>query len=431
MNIHRQENCRVCGGTLEKVLDLGEIFVSSFVEKYTDDVSDRRAPVVLSKCLSCGLVQLMDTVEIDEMYKTQYWYSSALNKSMVSSLQNVVVDVESKVSVDDYDTVLDIGCNDGTLLRLYQCKNLYKVGFDPAPNLSPSEDVLFINDYFTKEKYFEVYGNEKAKVITAIAMFYDLPDPNKFLEDVKAVLRKDGIFVIQFTDLLSMFKVCAFDNICHEHLEYYRLLDVVLLLRRNGFDVVDVLYNDVNGGSIRVTACLAGSYLPKKAVVTAISEERVFFETNTFDMFEDRINSVVTSVKNFLLDCEKEGKTVYLLGASTKGNTLLQVCGINDKHIPIAGEVNPDKFGLVTLGSNIKIVSEDEALSLKPDYFFVPVWHFKRSLLTKKKIVDYINSGGKLVFPLPEFHIIGKEELEDDKWKTEDRRRTYRLSNNH
>jgi len=413
MNISKQTECRICHGELRDVLDLGIIYRSSFVKEDEVNHEDEKAPLVLSKCTDCGLTQLRDTIDLDVMYKEQYWYSSALNKSMISSLKDVVNDIESKIELQDDDTVLDIGCNDGTLLQLYS-KDVFKVGFDPAPNLNKPE-CFFINDYFTAIDYEIAVKtrNLKPKVITAIAMFYDLPDPNRFVQDVKIILHEKGIFIIQFTDLLSMFKLTAFDNICHEHLEYYRLYDVLRLLRKHGMDVVDVSYNDVNGGSIRITACHDGAYIPRPSVVSCLTKEREYLNTYGFTNFSVAIEKVKNTVTTWLkLDKDNKNK-VLLLGASTKGNTLLQVCEITNEQIPYAAEVNKDKFGLKTLGSNIKIVSEEEAFAMKPDYFFCPVWHFEKNLLTKKPIIDYIEQGGKLVFPLPTFHIVGKEELND------------------
>lgn len=411
MNIAKQQECRICKGELEDVLDLGIIYRSSFV-KDGEDFEDQKAPLVLSKCTVCGLVQLKDTIDLDVMYKEQYWYSSSLNKSMISSLKDVVNDAESKINLNDGDVVLDIGANDGTLLNLYS-KNVRKIGFDPAPNLDKHASIELINDYFSFYEYCQIDKIEQARVVTAIAMFYDLPDPNKFVEDVHKVLASDGIFVIQFTDLLSMFKACAFDNICHEHLEYYRLRDVVNLLRKHGMDAIDVSYNDVNGGSLRVTACHEGAYLPKPSLVSALTAEKEYFASHSFKDFRMCITNTILETRNFLNECKDFGKSVFLFGASTKGNTLLPVLGISDKQIPYAAEVNKEKFGLKTLGSNIKIISEDEAFAMEPDFFFVAIWHFKKNILANQKVKNYMERGGKLVFPLPYFHIVGKENNND------------------
>jgi SAM-dependent methyltransferase len=409
MSVREETYCRVCNGKLEIVHDFGNIYPSGFCEKGLENTTDR-VPIILSRCTECGLVQLKHTVDLDLMYR-QYWYSSSLNRSMVSSLKDVVNHAESVVNLCDDDTVVDIGCNDGTLLNLYSKKNLITIGYDPALNLKP-DCSYFYNDYFSVSKYFDVYGHVKAKVITAIAMFYDLPDPNKFINDVKSILRDDGIFIVQFTDLVSMIKATAFDNICHEHLEYYRLQDIVSLFKNNGMDVIDVSYNDVNGGSLRTVISHSGNMPISNRVQEYLEAEKDFLSTSPIETFVGKVEIVKDNITMFLKLMKHTNKTVALLGASTKGNTLLQVCGVSSDDIKYAAEVNRDKFGLVTVGSGIEIADEAFILNeIKPDYLLVPIWHFKESLIRKDNILKYINGGGKLVFPLPRFQLIGKEDL--------------------
>jgi hypothetical protein len=406
------KECRICKSKdLKRVLDLGEIYPSAFLSEDEKVSDDMKAPLKVCQCKDCGLVQLEHTIDLDLMYR-QYWYSSSLNKSMVYSLKEIVSDLENKIQLDDDDTVIDIGCNDGTMLQLYS-KNIFKVGFDPALNLNKPE-CFFINDYFSYDKYTEKVKtkNLKAKVVTAIAMFYDLPDPNKFVSDVVKVLDKDGIFVVQFTDLLSMFKLTAFDNICHEHLEYYSLKVVKNLLEANGLKVIDVSYNDVNGGSIRITSAHKDCYKynVSERVEIYLEEEENYFssEDHSFSSFAKRIERGKEKMRGFLKWAKEQRKTVFLMGASTKGNTLLQVYGITKEDVPYAAEVNAEKFGLRTAGSDIKIISEDSALIKHPDYMIVPVWHFITSLRNKEKIKDYLASGGHLVVPLPEFEVFNE-----------------------
>lgn len=407
MYIEEQKNCRICKSSeLSDVIDLGSIYPSSFLRDDEKVSEESKAPLVLCRCSKCGLFQLRHTINLDLMYR-QYWYSSSLNKSMVSSLKDIINEVENRGLLQNGDTVVDIGCNDGTLLNLYSDLSLNKVGYDPALNLEKPKGIYFINDYFSSGGYFDVHSQLKAKVITAIAMFYDLPDPNNFVREVKSILHEDGVFVIQFTDLLSMIKATAFDNICHEHLEYYRLVDVINLLATNGLQVIDVSYNDVNGGSVRITAAMQGRYPAQETVKQSLDNEEKFLLANTIDSFRDRIDNIKHTVQKFLKHVKKSRKTIMLLGASTKGNTLLQVYGITKDDIPFAAEVNKDKFGLRTAGSDIKIISEEQALEMKPDFLFVPVWHFKKNIVSNPKIVEYVNNGGVLVFPLPNFEIIG------------------------
>jgi NDP-4-keto-2,6-dideoxyhexose 3-C-methyltransferase len=414
MKVIREHHCRVCNGDLETVLDLGEIYLSGFVRMQEEG---QKAPLALSRCNNCGLVQLRDSVDLDNMYR-QYWYSSSLNKSMVGSLKDVVTHIESLISFDNEDVVVDIGCNDGTLLNLYSKSDLCKVGFDPALNLPKPYNCYFINDYFRAKDFTNICGVQKAKVVTAIAMYYDLPNPVEFTKEVASILKDDGIFVIQFTDLLSMFKATAFDNICHEHLEYYRLKDVLGILDQAGLEAINVGYNSVNGGSLRLVAGKKGAYDPSYSVQKFTQAEEDFFSIYGFEEFNKAIEIVKGQIENFFEYCAKKGSKVYLLGASTKGNTLLQLCGLTNKQVPYAAEVNKDKFGLRTVGSDISIIPEDEAFnsSNKPDYFLVPVWHFSDSLLNKEKVKKFILDGGKMVFPLPVFHIIDKEYYQHDRF---------------
>lgn len=403
-NITTEKKCRVCGEEIKDLMDFGKLYPSGFINKDIKLSESDKVPLVLSQCTACGLVQLKHTVDLDLMYR-QYWYSSSLNKSMVSSLRNVVEDVEERINLDGDDIVVDIGCNDGTMLSLYKPTGAKLVGYDPALNLKRNEDIIFINDYFSKDIYLELFGQLKAKVITAIAMLYDLPSPTKFVFDVKEILHENGIFVIQFTDLLSMFKATAFDNVCHEHLEYYRLKDIKNIFDICGLEIIDISYNDVNGGSLRVTAAHPGRYIPADGVKNSLRDEEDFLNFYTFDKFKESIETCKRKTVGFLKWIRDKKERAHILGASTKGNTFLQVCGIDNSMVDFAAEINEDKFGLKTVGSNIEIISETESLIKHPEYYIVPVWHFKDSILKNSAIVDYLNSGGSLVFPLPEFTV--------------------------
>ena len=394
--------CRICKSyDLKIITDLGSIYPSSFIKTDENPADDMKAPLVLCRCGNCGLVQLKHTVDLDSMYR-QYWYSSSLNKSMVTSLEEIVREIEGMVDLQDFDTLVYIGANDCTMLGQYKNKNLTKVGYDPALNLNKPEGIYFINDYFSSD----VYMFNKAKVITAIAMFYDLPNPVEFTKQVASILDDDGIFVIQYTDLCSMLRVNAFDNLCHEHLEYYSFEVVKNLLESNGLQVIDVSHNDVNGASIRVTASFPGKYRVSDSVSKELEVEKEFLTDEAFNKFSESIKSTKVKLSGFLKWAKSRNKRVYIMGASTKGNSLLQVCGVTNEDCEFASEVNKDKFGLKTIGSNIEIISEEESLIKHPDYFIVLPWHFKSSLITKSGVQDYLNSNGRLIFPLPEFTVV-------------------------
>lgn len=388
--------CRLCGSALETVLDLGNIYLNDFVEEDQDIVA---APLTLVKCKDCELVQLKHTPNLDLLYK-QYWYKSNLNKSMIKALQDIVDNVEARADLQPGDVVIDIGCNDGTMLGQYSVPDLYKIGFDPALNLAKEAKkhcTSFYNTYFgdTSIKI------PKAKAITSIAMFYDLEDPHTFVELVKKSLLKNGIWVIQFTDLLSMFKINAFDNICHEHLEYYSFKVLRNLFEQHGLEVFDVATNSVNGGSIRMYIGWKDMRRITFAVDALEKEERDYMNLfeNPFESFAERTKNIREKLMKFLDEAKVQNKTVFGMGASTKGNTLLQYFGVGTNHIDYIAEINKDKYGKRTVGTNIPIISESSALSMNPDYFIVFPWHFIDMLLEVHK--PYLKSGGKFVVPMP------------------------------
>ena len=417
MNVELKE-CRICSSkNLDDVLNLGSIYPSGFIKPDEILTEDKKSPLVLCQCKDCKLVQLRHTVSLDQMYR-QYWYTSSLNKSMVKSLQDIVENIQSYNLLKKDDVIVDIGCNDGTMFSLFS-PDYFKVGFDPALNLSEEATKhcdTFINDYFSGDMYFS-RESKKAKVVTAIAMFYDLPNPVEFTKEVTSILADDGIFVVQFTDLLSMISATAFDNVCHEHLEYYSLHDVVNLLDLAELKVIDVSYNDVNGGSVRVISTHKNNdVVISPSVEVAMVAEEKFLQEDYMKSFAEKITKVIKSVDNFLQACQETGHTVYLLGASTKGNTLLQICDITGDRVKYAAEVNKEKFGLVTAGTGIEILPENEVLGMKPDFLLVPIWHFKESILKNPKIISYMEEGGVLIFPLPKFHFEFKKAGEYERY---------------
>ena len=308
--------CRVCDGQLLTEWNLGLIYPSNFIHKWDNSNRYEKVPLELTKCASCGLYQLKHTLNLDSMYR-RYWYKSNLNKSMVQDLKDVVSYAESKVDLKDKDMVVDIGCNDGTLFEQYKNKTLYKVGFDPALNIDARTKCdLFINDYFG-----DYYQLRIAKVITTIAMFYDLEDPVFFVKNIKDTLAKDGIWIIQLTDLYSMFLTHAFDNIVHEHLEYYTLEWLDRFMKYMGLEVIDADHNYVNGRSLRICVAWPGVYKRSYIVNELIKIEKTSYEDNR--IIKELQNSM-NYIKETILDYLSNNR-VYGLGASTKGNTLLQL----------------------------------------------------------------------------------------------------------
>lgn len=405
LKIEKIKSCRVCGSSdLKLELFLGSLYPSTFLTSKSKS-GLTSAPLNLVTCECCGLVQLQHTVELDHMYK-QYWYRSGLNKSMVKDLEDVYNKSMNKLDMDDVNVHVDIGCNDGTLSTFFVDDGIISIGFDPANNLKESAEKncsFFINDYFSAD----VYGplRKRADIITAIAMFYDLPDPGKFVEDIKKVLADDGIFVVQLTDLYSMLKINAFDNICHEHLEYYTLNWLVEFFKEHDMTVFDSEYNKVNGGSLRIYVCKQGKRKPTIRRLFHQIREAIYLAKHEDwgDKLTKEIITIGTKVKTFL----STAKNPYGLGASTKGNTLLQALKIDSTTLKGIGEVNKDKFGLYTVGTGIKILSEEQVIKKNPDVCLVLPWHFESTFI--KNLDAYLENGGKLLFPMPEPRIVYKE----------------------
>lgn len=399
-------NCRICGGSLKDVLDLGDIYLNNFVD---DGTAIYKAPLTLTVCThkECELVQLKHTADLDKLYR-QYWYQSGLNKGMIASLQDVVNDIMDHISLLPGDIIIDIGANDGTMLSQFP-PNMYKVGFDPALNLKSivgQRCNRFYNTYFDADLYLADHPDPwLAMVITSIAMFYDLEDPNKFVEDIKRCLGEDGVWVIQLTDLISMLKANAFDAVCHEHLEYYSLKTICYLMGQHELEVYDVSTNGVNGGSIRVWVARKGLRKIEDSVSQHLLDEQTYLQSfeDPFVAFANRVAKEKEDLISMLQILKKQEKSVYVLGASTKGNTLLQYYNINSNLIPYAAEVNADKFGLKTVGTNLMIISELEAIAKQPDYFLILPWHFGQGIITNVRKAGY---KGKFILPLPKVSVI-------------------------
>jgi hypothetical protein len=345
-----------------------------------------------------------------EMYGDNYGYRSGLNASMVRHLQQKMRTLESLVKPKAKDLLIDIGSNDATLLKA--CSGKYKkVGIDPTGKKFKkyyAKDMVLIPDFFSAKVFNDFLPNKKAKIITSIAMFYDLEDPRAFVEDIKKCLSEDGIWHFEQSYMPSMLRTNAYDTICHEHLEFYTFKVVKNLLESCGMRVVDVEMNAINGGSFAVSACKkSAKYISNKPIIDWMlkQEKNMGLETpKPYRDFEERVYKHRENLRELVRALVADGKTIIGYGASTKGNVLLQFCGLGIKQIPYIAEVNEEKFGSFTPGTKIPIISEKEAKAKKPDYYFGLPWHFKHSILEREK--DFMENGGKFIFPLPEIEIV-------------------------
>jgi SAM-dependent methyltransferase len=419
VTIVEHKACRVCGGSLVDILSLGSQYLSNFLAPGQTD--GLMAPLELALCGTCRLVQLKHTAPTDAMYQN-YWYRSGTNQTMRQALSDIAEKAENLIDLAPGDTVLDIGCNDGTLLAAYQREGLHRIGFDPAVNLAPysrriAEHVVV--GYFEAEVFLSdpALAPRRPKVVTSIAMFYDLEDPRRFVSDVKAVLNPEGLWVVQMSYLPSMLRQNEIGNICHEHLEYYSLHSFEYLLGLHDFEVVDLELNAINGGSFRAyvrnrgadPTCFGDATYRRLASdrVQSLRDEELRLGLDspaTYRDFAFRVHRIKSDVVHFVEGQVRAGKRVYVYGASTKGNTLLQYFGLDHSLITAAAERNPEKWGRVTVGTHIPIVSEEDARRANPEFFLVLPWHFLDEFMARER--EYLRSGGRFIVPMPYFTLV-------------------------
>ncbi|MEK7384058.1 MAG: class I SAM-dependent methyltransferase [Elusimicrobiota bacterium] len=407
--------CRVCGNPeMTQLMALGVqaltgVFPRSRDEKVTS------GPLDLVKCLespggqSCGLVQLRQTYSKVEMYGGRYGYHSGLNASMVSHLRGKVADILKQVGLGAGDLVLDIGSNDCTLLKAYPESGASLVGVDPTGEqfrrFYPPH-VELIADFFSADLFRRRFPGRKAKVVTSIAMFYDLDAPMDFVADVRDILSDDGIWVVEQSYLPAMLEASAYDTICHEHLEYYGARQMRWMMERSGLKIVGIERNAINGGSFSLTVAKKSAPYPECAreLKAFLRAEEACAGLEPYRAFASAVARHREELVAFLSRARSEGKTTLGYGASTKGNVILQYCGLTEKDIPLIGEVNPDKFGSFTPGTRIPIVPEAEVRARKPDYLLALPWHFRDFIVEKE--AGYLRAGGRLVFPLPKLQVV-------------------------
>lgn len=410
-NYHELKQCRVAKtANLIPVLSLGnQALTGVFPKSASENVTV--GPLELVWCPDSGLLQLKHTYESSEMYGDNYGYRSGLNQSMVDHLTSKVRYLERLVPLTAGDVVLDIGSNDCTTLKAYERKDIQRIGIDPTGRKFAEyypEDVKLVPDFFSADAYKSVMS-KPAKIITSIAMFYDLEDPIAFARQIEQCLADDGVWHFEQSYMPSMLRLNSYDTICHEHLEYYSLGAVEKILAAAGLKAVDVIMNNINGGSFAVTATKVGNTTRKvnHAVVQWLLEQEDRMGINTpkpYRDFEERVYRHRDDLVRLIRALVADGKKVLGYGASTKGNVVLQFCGLTVNDIPAIAEVNPEKFGRVTPGTHIPIISEAEARAMKPDYFLVLPWHFKDGILRREK--EYLAGGGKFIFPFPEIEIV-------------------------
>ena len=412
------KKCRICKNrNLKIIIDLKSQYIQgSFIKKNYPKPYSKKIPLKLVFCKKCFLVQLLHTTNKEILYKN-YWYSSGINQTMKTHLKKLVslLYVIKRKETKNIN-ILDIGCNDGTLLNYFP-KTVNKYGIDPSQIIKKinKKKITVIKDFFPPKKENLKSLNKKFDLITSVAMFYDINDPNLFVKNIKYYLKNKGIWVFELSYLVDMLKLNSFDTICHEHLEYYSLQTLNYLMKKNGLKIFNLSRNSINGGSIRcfVTHEKNSIYDKKHNIykVKKLIKNEKKLKINSlypYKNFYKNILKIKSDLKQLILSIKKQGKSIFVLGASTKGNTILQFLNLNSKIINYAVERNKQKIDAITIGSNIKIISEQMSKRLNPDYYLVLPWHFKKEIVEREK--KFVKKGGSLIFPLPKIQIINNKE---------------------
>jgi hypothetical protein len=401
----------VCGsGAITEVLNLGTTaFTGVFPASPEEKIDHGRLSLLV--CEGCGLVQLADSFPADVLYGDNYGYRSGLNASMLQHLRRTANRLERLAGLSAGDVVLDIGANDGSLLRSYTTPGITRVGIDPTIakfHEFYDDETICVADFFNAAN-FDSVSTQRAKVVTSIAMFYDLEDPVAFARDISHSLTDDGLWHFEQSYMPWMLRSGAYDTICHEHLEYYSLTTIKRILDEAGFIIVDVATNAVNGGSISVTAAKAGGSWTTQSIIPdwLLAEERrnKVHDLETWARFAETVRARQTDLLELLTALRASGKTIMGLGASTKGNVLLQTTGIGTDLVSAIGDVNPYKYGRFMPGTLIPIVSEEDVLAAGPDYLLILPWHFRETFMVK--LEPFLARGGRLIFPLPDIEVVG------------------------
>ena len=402
--------CRNCKRqNLEVLFNLGNLsYTGKFPKKFSTNVP--KVKIILVKCSNCHLVQLDRNFNPRYLYGKDYGYRSGINKTMSNHLKNTALYLSKKSNVKKGDYVLDIASNDGTLLNSYN-NDFIKVGVDPLIYKFKNfyKKINFpINNFFSYEEIKKNRIKNKFKIITALSVFYDLKDPNKFLHDISKIIdQKNGIFLLEHTDLYSILKNNLFDTICHEHLEYYSTEVIINMALKNNLRVFSIRENDINGGSKRFLICHRNANYPvdQKLLSKYINLENKLGIKNKicYKLFFNKIINLKNNLNKIINKLKKANKTIHGYGASTKGNVLLQFYNLNREQIPLIADRNPRKNNCYTPGTKIKIISEEKSRLLKPDYYLVLPWHFKKEILIREKKI--MKSGTKFIFPLPKITI--------------------------
>lgn len=399
--------CRSCGSLhLVDVIDLGQHRLPDFVTPEYYKADAETFPLLLKICLDCTLLQLGESTPRAKLYHDRYGFRSGTNEAVRSDLESIVDYARAvKPGIKRW---LDIACNDGTLLS-YVPQGIHRTGIDPVTKIAQEARRMdradrVIYNYFGAH-YFQP---REFDVITSVSMFYDLDDPNQFVHEVERVLAPGGIWVIQQNYAGDMLRKNAIDNVCHEHVTYFALLPLMILLERHGLEINDVTFSPVNGGCMRTLVSRIGDRPVSASVQDTYQREvtRGLHRPEIWAAWGISVRQELDLTRKFLEMARDGDRSVYLYGASTRGGTILQMIGAGTNLLSYAVERSPDKVGKIMSATGIPIISEEAMRHDQPSALLVSPWFFRSVFLDRE--AKYLMAGGHMVFPLPHFEIVGK-----------------------
>ena len=414
MKYNKIHRCRLCySNKLKPLIDFGSICLSSAFP-YKNLKYKKIIPMIFGICKNCRSVQLLHNYDLKELYNNDYGYRSGINQSMIDHLTRITNDIKKIIKFKIGDYVLDIASNYATLLKSYKFSKINYVGIDPTINKYKKfypKNFKTKSTLFSKNKYLNLSNKQKAKVITSIAMFYDVQNPNEFVSDIKDILSKNGIWVMEMYYLPILLKYNAYDSICHEHITYFSLNQINYLCEKNNLKIFKVSLNSMNCGSIRYFICHrdARFKLDYNSLNKCKKLEKILDQDSCFYNFKKRIKFLSKKLNLIIKNLNKRKKTIHVYGASTKGNISHQYSILSVKDISFVAVRNPLKWNRKMPGSNIPIISEASSRAKNPDYYLVLPWHFKKGFIKREK--KFLAKGGKLIFPLPKIEILSKKSL--------------------
>ncbi len=411
------ERCRICHNpNLVSILDLGTQALTGIFPRSIDEYVPE-APIELVKCHDggksqcCGLLQLRHTYNCQKLYSASYGYCSGLTTIMRNHLHKKARYLADMVSIRTGDIIIDIGSNDGTLLRVFPPGQFTLIGIDPVADkfkkYYPS-NIQVISEFFPSISLRKIIGDKKAKLFFSIAMFYDVQSPLDFMKEIYDLLDDNGVWMLEQSYMPVMLSTTAYDTICHEHLAYYGFKQIKWLAEKAGFKVICIEFNEINGGSFSVVLAKKGSYFREDTLginrVLQFEKRRGLDLLSTYEEFSSRVYKHREQLRQTIFGIRQAGKRIAGYGASTKGNVLLQFCCLTAEHIDYILDINEEKFGCFTPGTQIPIVPEDDTHLFESDYLLVLPWHMRQEFVRKQQ--KYIKSGGRLLFPFPSIEII-------------------------